>query len=397
MNRVYPITITICICMMVIFPRLSVAQCNCAGKDSVTQFITIDTANGPKMLITFNKFNDPTGQMYLACMDLTDTISIVSSTLVRNQSTGPIIGANFTISVTSKITGPPSINSSKSGTHDYGPYDFGPAGTTLLPSDSVILGPDTLLNKKVNSVAVTNPAPYFGIGTVSDTITFGGGAFSDAGTSFDYSIRTKYWGSARITYFLCPSIPLATAIHDFTANRNGTSVLLQWLTENEQNNTTYEIQISTDGKQFGNAGQAHGDPVTTGTTTKYQYQYNLDQANPGTVYFRVKRVDASGTVSYSAIVIVRPGGAGDDAMSYQTYPNPATNSLVFHFNTAQTGRYHLELVNTAGQVIQQRALTLTGTSELRLDLNPKPVKGMYFLRTTDLSHDHHYVSKVFIN
>ena len=396
MNRVYSLKLAVYVSLALLIPRLGYAQCNCVGKDSITQYVTIDTANGPKALITFNKYLDPSGAMYLACMTITDTVSIVSSTLVRNQASGPIVGANFTISVTAKITGPPSINSSKSGSLDYGPYDFGPAGSTGSPSDSIILGPDTLLNKKVNNVSVSNPAPYIGTGTVSDSLIFGGGAFSDAGTSFDYSIRTKYWGAARITFFLCPSIALATTIENLTATQQGNIVLIQWQSQQPQNDIRYEIQISTDGRQFQDAGEVSGDTSSAGIATKYQYQYNLDQATAGTLYFRVKQTDASGKITYSETMIVKPEASTKDQAAYQSYPNPATTSLVWRFNTPQTGRFRTELVNTAGQVVLQKTVTLSGASTIAMDLNPKPTPGLYFIRTIDQTHERQYVSKVLV-
>jgi hypothetical protein len=396
MNRVYALKLAVYVCIALI-PRMGLGQCNCVGKDSLTQYVTIDTANGPKALITFNKYIDPTGQMYLACMEVTDTISIVSSTLVRNQSTGPIIGANFTISVTSKITGPGSINSSKSGSSDYGPYDFGPAGSITLPSDSVVLGPDTLLNKKVNTVSVSNPAPYIGTGTISDTLIFGGGAFSDAGTSFDYSIRTKYWGSAKITFFLCPNVPLATTIENLTATQQGDKILIQWLTENQQNNIRYEIQTSTDGRQFQDAGEVSGNLTSEGSATKYLYQYNLDQTDASTVYFRVKQTDADGKVSYSGILTVKTGISTSNQPTYQAYPNPATTTVAFRFNTPQTGRFRMELVSTSGQVIRQKTVSLSGTYGISMDLDVRPARGLYFLRTVDQTHEKQYIGKIFIN
>jgi hypothetical protein len=389
--------------MLAILPRISLAQCNCTGKDSITQYVTIDTANGPKELITFNQYLDPTGAMYLACMDITDTISIVSSTLVRNQASGPIVGADFTITVTSKITGPPSINSPKSGSLTYGPYDFGPAGTTGTPSDSIVLGPDTILNRAITNVAVPNPVAYIGTGTVSDTLTFGGGAFSDAGTSFDYQIRTKYWGAARITYFLCPTIALATSITNFSAAQNGNTILLQWLTENEQSNDTYEIQISTDGRHFTSIGKAQSSITSAGAATKYQYQYNLDQADVGKIYFRIRRTDGAGKMTYSGTITLTPGSqssggsGGNDLFVYNTYPNPVTNSLLFRFSSPQTGSYLLELVNTAGQVVQRKSATLSAGSDIRMDLNPQPPRGLYFLRTFDMTHNKQYTSKIYVN
>jgi len=56
----------------------------------------------------------------------------------------------------------------------------------------------------------------------------------------------------------------------------------------------------------------------------------------------------------------------------------------------------LELVNTAGQIVQQKAVTLTGTSQIRLDLSPHPPRGLYYLRTQDLTHGLHYTTKVLI-
>ena len=118
----------------------------------------------------------------------------------------------------------------------------------------------------------------------------------------------------------------------------------------------------------------------------------------GKLYFRIEETSSTGKISYSQVAVVDPGsssGAGE--ISYQTFPNPATNSLMFQFNSNQTGRFMLQLVNTAGQIVQEKSVTLTGTSQIQLDLNPQPVKGLYFLRTADLTHNRSFVSKVFIN
>lgn len=397
MNRVYSMMITVCICMIVIFPGLCSAQCNCTGADTLTQIVPIDTSDAPKVLITFNQYLDPTGKMGLTCMSIQDTVTVVSSTLVRNKSVGAITNANFTVQVSAKITGPSLAGSTASNLLAYGPYDFGPFGTTGVPLDSVVIGPDTILNRKTTISNGASPVPYIGTGTVSDTLTFGGGALSDAGTTFDYSIRTKYWGTALITFYLCPLLALSNTIRDFSAVPNGNSILLQWIADNSQINTNYEIQVSTDGKNFTSIGETESNPAKAGTSSKYQYQYHPDQTNVGKLWFRVKETDASGRVTYSTILIITAGDASDgNLVSYSVYPNPVTHSLVFQFTGNQTGRYLLELVNTAGQIVQQKPVTLTGTSQIRMDLSPQPVKGLYFLRTTDIGHNQSYVSKVFI-
>jgi hypothetical protein len=338
----------------------------------------------------------------LTCLSIADTVSVVSSTSVHNKSVGPIIGANFTITVSAKIAGPSITSSSKQNSLSYGPYDFGPSGTTGTPKDSILMGPDTILNKKTHQVSISSVVPYIGTGTVSDTLIFGGGAFSDAGTTFDYSIRTKYWGKAKITYYTCPAAALATSVKNFTATRHGNYIQLQWSKDDEQNNTKYEIQISTDGKNFTSIGQADSNPATEGTTAKYQYQYDLNQATAGKLYFRVKQTDASGKVTYTAVSVVDAAGdkgPGSNALpvSIQTYPNPVTNTLLFQFNTNQTGRFLLELINTAGQIIQKKPVTLTEANQIRLDLVPTAARGLYYLRTTDLTHNQRYVTKILVN
>ncbi|HXO74022.1 MAG TPA: T9SS type A sorting domain-containing protein [Puia sp.] len=396
MNRVYPHLLTAVICIVVMLPQTGVAQCGCAHPDTLTQLVPIDTSNAAKSLITFNKYNDPTAKTYLACMTIQDTISVVSSTLARNQAVSGNNGVGFTVTVTAKITGPPNINAPSSNSISYGAYDFGPAGTTGIPSDSVLMGPDTILNKKVNTASPSNTAPYVGSGTISDTIQFGGGASSDAGTSFDYSIRTKYWGTARISFYICPAIVLATSIEDFTAAVNDNSIILQWITTNQQPNTQYEIQISTDSKNFYSIAKQEGNSSATGTSTKYQYQYNPDPTAVGKLYFRVKETDSDGKISYSTILLVDPTSSSNGLVTYRTFPNPATNSVFFQFSNGQTGRFLTELISTSGQVTHKKTVTLTGTSQIRLDLDPQPVKGLYFLRTTDLTRNRQYVTKVFI-
>ncbi len=395
MKRVYPmvIAISICICMTIFLPRISLAQCTCAGGTIITQVVQVDTNTAPSILITFNKFTN-TSLQALTCMTITDTMSVVASTGVLNTIPSLQAGVRFKPEVNYTIKGPGGLLGSNDNQVSHGPYDLGPYGD---PTDYLLLGPDTIFNKVVDFNTPTNAAPYTGTGTVSDTLTFGGGTTTINGNNFTFTEQSKYWGTFVITYYTCPPVALATSITNFTAVQNGSTILLQWLTNNEQNNYNYEIQVSTDGSQFNSTGQTEDDPASAGSTTKHQYQYNTDQINVGKLYFRIKQTDASGKISYSTILVVNPGGSGDQSISYQTYPNPATNSLVFQFSSPQTGRYMMELVNTAGQVVLQKSVTLAGASQLRLDLSPKPPKGLYFMRTTDLTHKQNYVSKVLIN
>src|ERR1700754_58833 len=101
MNRVYPHLLTAFVCIVVMLPQTSVAQCGCAHPDTLTQIVPIDTSNAAKTLITFNKYWDPTGKKYLACMTIDDTITVVSSDLARNIASSAVTNAGFTVTITS--------------------------------------------------------------------------------------------------------------------------------------------------------------------------------------------------------------------------------------------------------------------------------------------------------
>ncbi len=92
-------------------------------------------------------------------------------------------------------------------------------------------------------------------------------------------------------------------------------------------------------------------------------------------------------------------GIGGDpaAASYHTYPNPVKDNLVFQFSANQTGQFLVELVNTVGQVVQQKSAILYGSDQIRLDINGRPAKGLYYLRTKDLTHDKTYLTKILID
>lgn len=410
MNRVYSMMLSVCICMTVIhLPRVSLAQCTCWTGNPATPVVatfTLSPTAVSSAILTFTQFNPSLGD--LSCMRFDYNISASSIIGARNYAPStallPTTDPNYSPTgrleyIFSLLSSANIIGANVSITKPFftvlGPDSLGAYGQ---PDDTITYGPITVINNVTGSTSVTPSPAYMGGGMASISYSLLGGLNAIKG-SLDYSqkIQTSLWGNFTLTYYWCPARPLATSIKNLTALPGGNSIQLQWLTDNEQNNTNYEIQISRDGNQFNTTGEIQGDPASAGSTAKYQYKYNLNPADVGKLYFRIKETDASGKVSYSMVVIATPDGiSGGAHASYQTYPNPATNSLTFQFNTNQTGRYLLELVNTAGQTIQQKAVTLAGTNQIKMDLSPQPAQGLYFLRTRDLTRNQDFVSKILI-
>jgi hypothetical protein len=398
MNRVYTLSFIV-ILLMINIPRVAFSQCTCTGGVPATPITYLDSfapTNAASVTLSFPKFDPAIGT--LACLSVWDTASGTTTTKATNLDTADYVEYAFLLSLTAALQGPPGggINISKSYTANYGPDTLAPYG---LPHDTISYGPDAIFSNAPGFGSTNSAtAPYLGTtGNVNFKYSISGGVITtEGGANYNAGPITFYSGAVKLTYFWCPSASLSVNIQDFTATPQGNNILLQWSTQNQQPNTQYEIQVSQDGENFSNVGQAESNASATGTVAKYLYQYYPDPSYVGKLYFRIVETDASGKVSISVVLIVDPKG-GEGEISYQTFPNPATNSLQVQFNSNQTGRFLLELVATSGQIVQQKEVTLAGTSQLRLDLNPHPARGLYFLRTTDLTRNRSYVSKVFVN
>lgn len=397
MNRVYTVTFIV-IVLMISLPGIVPAQCNCTGGVPATPVTYVNSfapTNAASTTLTFPQFDPSVGT--LSCLSVWDTANGVTTTKATNLDTDDSVEYSFLLSLTAALQGPAGggINISKSNSATYGPTTLAPFGQV---GDTVSYGPDSLFAGATGFGSTTsNTAPYLGTGTVKFKFSISGGVVTtEGGASYNAGPYTTYSGTVRITYYWCPAVSLATDIQSFTVTPGGNTLSLQWLTQNQQPNTQYAIQVSQDGQNFSNIGEAESNASATGTIAKYQYQYYPDPSYVGKLFFRIVETDATGRVSISTVLVYDPKGGPSD-ISYQTFPNPATNSLQVQFNSNQTGRFLLELVATSGQVVEQKETTLAGTGMLRLDLNPHPARGLYFLRTTDLTHNRSYVSKVFIN
>lgn len=154
----------------------------------------------------------------------------------------------------------------------------------------------------------------------------------------------------------------------FTATQTGKSVLLNWETAQELNNSYFAVERSTNGLNFTEIGRV-GSKGNSSQPQPYVFE-DINYAN-GHNYYRLRQVDLDGTFNYSSIVSV-------DALTTQTlkiYPNPVKDLLhVEGLNPDVTTT--LSIVNTAGKVLYQ--FTTTGRS-YNYNLQHLPA-GTYYLR-----------------
>ena len=72
-------------------------------------------------------------------------------------------------------------------------------------------------------------------------------------------------------------------------------------------------------------------------------------------------------------------------------------NIIVQFDEQQTGNFSLELLNTAGQVIERKQVQLVGSSVTNMDLTVKPASGIYFLRAVNPANNKQFLTKVIVN
>ena len=150
---------------------------------------------------------------------------------------------------------------------------------------------------------------------------------------------------------------------------------LEWKTAAEVNTSHFEIESSSDGRNFRSIGRVEAQGNGNGRT----YGFRTAQV-PGRFYYRLKMADRDGRFTYSPVKTLTMGCAGQTQLSI--YPNPLTQGapLSFRLSTGYRGNAKAELVTTEGRIIRSMALSV-GLGENRYSLPATDLPaGTYTLR-----------------
>lgn len=157
----------------------------------------------------------------------------------------------------------------------------------------------------------------------------------------------------------------------FEADAVNASIQLSWSTASELNNDFFQIERSTDGRQFTVLGTVAGQ----GTTTEAQsYSYMDNTPNPGANYYRLKQVDFDGQSEYSDMVQVQMNAANFKGQ-VNLYPNPVSDQI---FVEGAANVEEIKLTQLNGQLIRTINMGTNGDYRANISLAEVPA-GMYVL------------------
>ena len=397
MKHFVPKTISVLLFGISFIPIHGKAQCTCSGGDAPTpieHLVTLDTTAASSSILTFPQFDPSIGT--LSCITLHDTVSIVSTLGIRNLDPADK-NYTFRLTITTSLAGAtiasPSMSRNNFFDKTYGPSLLGAFGT---PTDSITYGPDTLYNNYPSlTVNTTTMGPYLGTGNVQFEYEIGGGVASLAGgINFNSSVRTRTWGTFKLTYYWCPSEILAANIKNFAAVKKDNAVQLKWQVENEEAGNRYEILVSKDGRAYTSIGRANTLVPEGDALAAYNYFYALNQTVNGKLFFRVRQTNSAGKVSYSPIRAVNMDELGGG--SFGIYPNPVRRNVSLQFDRELKGNYKVEIINQVGQVVFSRHMHLDNQPTIQLALNNPPAAGIYFVRVKSTETNQLFTNKLVV-
>lgn len=176
----------------------------------------------------------------------------------------------------------------------------------------------------------------------------------------------------------CVALPVELV--EFKGEIRGGNTILNWSTATEINNAGFEVQRSTDGKDFRKVGWVTGE-VNSSRKLSYEYTDNTIQSNRE-YYYRLKQVDVDGRHEFSNVITVTHRDHSR-LMLEEIMPNPvAADQVLLQLSSGNEEQLRLEIFNTVGErVMEQEIRTNVGYNSHTLDIQSLS-NGTYFVKVS---------------
>ena len=176
---------------------------------------------------------------------------------------------------------------------------------------------------------------------------------------------------------LTPFFILPVKYISFEAISNDKKVDLNWQTDNEVNNSHFEVERSFDGNYFSTINVLNEPLTTSSTTRKYTISDNATAFDgKEIVYYRIKQIDVNGKYIYSKTAMVRL--SANKGIIMQVSPNPFNESITVNFTSIDKGTAIIKMRSLTGQtVLTKNVMINKGDNRVQIGSLGKLAKGMY--------------------
>ncbi len=154
------------------------------------------------------------------------------------------------------------------------------------------------------------------------------------------------------------STALPVELTSFTVKKEQNDAILEWNTASEINNDYFQIERSTNAKDWENLGMTTGHG-TTNTPQNYDYiDHDLSILTASNVYYRLKQVDYNGKFEYSPIQKLNLISEKNDGSSdFKVWFNPADQHVYADITNADGAPMQATLINIVGQTLGRQFIS----------------------------------------
>ena len=230
------------------------------------------------------------------------------------------------------------------------------AGTwSLRPDTTLEAGVTYNITTRLKGSTNTTTPNYYGLikRTNSASPWLAAGNYVAARDSAGYTISSATDVNSFSDYAIGIAVaPLPVKLLTFTAKASGINDIITWSASHELSSLGYKLQYSTNGRTFNTIANISIQPASA---TPNNYNYTYYAADKGNHLYRLAQTDRDGTITYSAVALIKRNFYGE---SLQVYPNPVVHTI--HFTQIFTPGSKIKIINKLGQVIESG--TLNGNS-----------------------------------
>ncbi|MBS1577211.1 MAG: choice-of-anchor E domain-containing protein [Bacteroidetes bacterium] len=345
--------------------------------------------------LKFPKFDPQVGMV--TCARLTMEMSATMENLsFENRDFGISNTATADFTRKDTLSGPglssPLLNSES---HTYGPYTLGPRDLVNNSGpDYVQVGPESIFTKSVSTI-ITNAADLAVFyGPVGDSLVYNYSVDSKTQTS----VTGNWFGGAetsgsvtyRLEYCYCPVEILPVNAYDFKVKKiSKDKAELSWNGAIDPSVYYYEVEYSTDGRNFTGAGIV--EKQTTGSASiTYNYLFTKNDFNE-TYYFRVKQRFPNGKALLTDTKSIHFDEL--DITGFSLFPNPSNGIIGIKFDKNISGKILVVITNPQGQIVFNRQIEISDNNYRQVTALQR---GMYWVKVTDVAGQRSYVNQLFI-
>jgi photosystem II stability/assembly factor-like uncharacterized protein len=218
----------------------------------------------------------------------------------------------------------------------------------------------------------------------------------------DYShsnqmMRAGTHGRGVYEAFIDLTIPVE--LSSFTAETGVNSVVLNWSTATETNNSGFEVESKLKNQEWTKIAFIPGK----GTTTEIQnYSYTDDYSllpYEGTVLYRLKQIDYDGSFEYSEQIAVNLTFTPSEYYVSQNYPNPFNPSTTIKYALPVESLVRINIYNALGEIIEELVSKAQSSGNYEVTWNAQNYSsGIYYysfeVNSADGSQSHREMKKI---